>query len=177
MAGGVKIKLKPKATRHSTESGLTLDTSRLEKVAASLPYQQSPNNSIHIQPIPFASELDHFSRTNHKLPLTANSGSTWRRPSNSLGMPSTVKRSVSTPNVRGQAAADAAGLSFADKRRNKLGYHRTSVACGKSKLDHRFPFQSDIAYRSLPKEENKMFTRGRRLARTLFQLHTLKERL
>ncbi|KAH0551422.1 hypothetical protein GP486_007363 [Trichoglossum hirsutum] len=130
MAGGVKIKLKPKAIRHSTDSGLTLDTSRLEKVATSLPYQQSPSsNSIHIHPIPFASELDHFSPANHKLPLTANSGSTWRRPSNSLAMPSTVKRSASTPNVRGQAAADAAGLSFADKRRNKLGYHRTSVAC------------------------------------------------
>jgi len=40
-----------------------------------------------------------------------------------------IKRSMSTPNVRGQAAAEAAALS-ADKRRNKLGYHRTSVACG-----------------------------------------------
>lgn len=37
----------------------------------------------------------------------------------------TLKRSVSTPNVR------EAGMSVADKRRNKLGYHRTSVACGK----------------------------------------------
>ena len=145
MAGGVKIKLKPKAIRHSTESSLTLDTSRLEKVATSLPYQQSPSNSIHIHPIPFASELDHFSRANHKLPLTANSSSAWRRSSNSLGMPSTVKRSASTPNVRGQAAADAAGLSFADKRRNKLGYHRTSVACGKLQQDHHFSFQADIA--------------------------------
>ncbi|KAH0543199.1 hypothetical protein FGG08_002460 [Glutinoglossum americanum] len=53
-------------------------------------------------------------------------------------MPSTVKRSASTPNVRGQAAADAAGLSFADKRRNKLGYHRTSVACGKLRQDQHF---------------------------------------
>lgn len=43
-----------------------------------------------------------------------------------------IKRSMSTPNVRGQATADAAALALsADKRRNKLGYHRTSVACGK----------------------------------------------
>lgn len=43
-----------------------------------------------------------------------------------------VKRSMSTPNVRGQATADAAALALsAEKRRNKLGYHRTSVACGK----------------------------------------------
>ncbi|CAG8956092.1 hypothetical protein HYFRA_00011876 [Hymenoscyphus fraxineus] len=42
-----------------------------------------------------------------------------------------IKRSMSTPNVRGQATADAAALALsADKRRNKLGYHRTSVACG-----------------------------------------------
>ncbi|KAH8657503.1 hypothetical protein BGZ60DRAFT_383685 [Tricladium varicosporioides] len=41
---------------------------------------------------------------------------------------SKIKRSMSTPNVRGQATAEAAAL--ADKRRNKLGYHRTSVACG-----------------------------------------------
>lgn len=40
-----------------------------------------------------------------------------------------MRRSASTPNVRGQAASDAAALS-AEKRRNKLGYHRTSVACG-----------------------------------------------
>lgn len=43
-----------------------------------------------------------------------------------------IKRSMSTPNVRGQATAEAAALALsADKRRNKLGYHRTSVACGK----------------------------------------------
>lgn len=42
-----------------------------------------------------------------------------------------VKRSISTPNVRGQASADAAALALsAEKKRNKLGYHRTSVACG-----------------------------------------------
>ncbi|CZT47951.1 uncharacterized protein RSE6_08577 [Rhynchosporium secalis] len=42
-----------------------------------------------------------------------------------------IKRSMSTPNVRGQASAEAAALALsAEKRRNKLGYHRTSVACG-----------------------------------------------
>lgn len=43
-----------------------------------------------------------------------------------------IKRSMSTPNVRGQSSADAAAMALqAEKRRNKLGYHRTSVACGK----------------------------------------------
>ncbi|TAQ84847.1 hypothetical protein B7494_g6839 [Chlorociboria aeruginascens] len=42
-----------------------------------------------------------------------------------------IKRSTSSPNVSGQATADAAALALsAEKRRNKLGYHRTSVACG-----------------------------------------------
>lgn len=41
-----------------------------------------------------------------------------------------IKRSSSTPNIRDQAVADAALAASAEKRRNKLGYHRTSVACG-----------------------------------------------
>ena len=40
-----------------------------------------------------------------------------------------LKRSASTPNVRGLANSDS-GMTIAEKRRNKLGYHRTSVACG-----------------------------------------------
>lgn len=43
-----------------------------------------------------------------------------------------LKRSLSTPNVRpAQTPPDHAAALAADKRRNKLGYHRTSVACGK----------------------------------------------
>lgn len=51
-------------------------------------------------------------------------------------MTGTVKRSLSTPNVQAAAAAMAdGGLTYStDKRRNKLGYHRTSVACGKSAM-------------------------------------------
>jgi hypothetical protein len=43
-----------------------------------------------------------------------------------------LKRSQSTPNVRPQGTNDSnhdLGLA-GEKRRNKLGYHRTSVACG-----------------------------------------------
>jgi hypothetical protein len=40
-------------------------------------------------------------------------------------MPAAVEEMDTTPNS--QAAMDA---SAADKKRNKLGYHRTSVACG-----------------------------------------------
>ena len=41
---------------------------------------------------------------------------------------SSLKRSASTPNVRGHQNGDA-GMTLAEKRRNKLGYHRTSIAC------------------------------------------------
>ena len=44
---------------------------------------------------------------------------------------SSLKRSASTPNVRGHHSHSSdAGMTLAEKRRNKLGYHRTSVACG-----------------------------------------------
>ena len=52
-----------------------------------------------------------------------------RRRSSKGSMMSSLKRSASTPNVRGLIAGESA-MSMADKRRNKLGYHRTSVACG-----------------------------------------------
>jgi hypothetical protein len=39
-------------------------------------------------------------------------------------------RAMSSPNI-GNINADGASMSAADKKRNKLGYHRTAVACGK----------------------------------------------
>ncbi|KAI4273201.1 MAG: hypothetical protein LQ337_004808 [Flavoplaca oasis] len=56
-----------------------------------------------------------------------------RRRSSKGPMSSSLKRSASTPNVRGLIAPESS-MSLADKRRNKLGYHRTSVACGRSFL-------------------------------------------
>ncbi|KAL8732393.1 MAG: hypothetical protein Q9166_002791 [cf. Caloplaca sp. 2 TL-2023] len=54
-----------------------------------------------------------------------------RRRSSKGSISSSLKRSASTPNVRGLVTAES-GMSLVDKRRNKLGYHRTSVACGRS---------------------------------------------
>lgn len=45
-------------------------------------------------------------------------------------MPGIIKRAASSPNVRSLAMNEAL-LSSADKKRNKLGYHRTAVACGR----------------------------------------------
>ena len=42
-----------------------------------------------------------------------------------------LKKSLSTPHMRSVALAENGALSpTTDKKRNKLGYHRTSVACG-----------------------------------------------
>ncbi|KAF2749209.1 hypothetical protein M011DRAFT_399049 [Sporormia fimetaria CBS 119925] len=53
-----------------------------------------------------------------------------RRPSKGRGPPE-IRRSSSTPHMRNMALTQSGELSpTVDKRRNKLGYHRTSVACG-----------------------------------------------
>jgi hypothetical protein len=49
---------------------------------------------------------------------------------------SALRRSSSTPHMRNLALGTAGDLSpTGDKRRNKLGYHRTSVACGEQTMD------------------------------------------
>lgn len=68
------------------------------------------------------------------IPYPSQETDSWNWVSKSRMMTAgTVKRSVSTPNVHHAAAmsASSVGAQFStDKRRNKLGYHRTSVACG-----------------------------------------------
>jgi hypothetical protein len=66
-----------------------------------------------------------------KAPTTSPSTAR-RKPSTKKAPPFSMKRAASTPNVRTVAGADALAVSVAEKRRNKLGYHRTSVACGQS---------------------------------------------
>jgi hypothetical protein len=53
---------------------------------------------------------------------------------------SIIRRSSSTPHMRNMALGTTSELSpTGDKRRNKLGYHRTSVACGKKKSSRKPP--------------------------------------
>ncbi|ORX97869.1 hypothetical protein BCR34DRAFT_496558 [Clohesyomyces aquaticus] len=54
-----------------------------------------------------------------------------KRRASKAKVPPEIRRSSSTPHMRNLALATSGELSpTADKRRNKLGYHRTSVACG-----------------------------------------------
>lgn len=57
--------------------------------------------------------------------------STKKRRSSKSKVPSDLRRSSSTPHMRHLALGNSGELSpTSNKPRNKLGYHRTSVACG-----------------------------------------------
>jgi len=106
-------------------------------VPSSMPFdQKTPSSPVQITealPSPFGDDLDRSHGAPEDPPPLP--GNIHRRQRSTKGtMPAIIKRSASTPNVRGLASTDTAATSLADKRRNKLGYHRTSVACGKSSV-------------------------------------------
>ena len=91
-------------------------------------------SSSQAEPIPEFGTIHGDSKTSQtgvtmpKAPTTST-GMT-RRKSSARAVHPGMKRAMSTPNVRSVAGDDALAASLAEKRRNKLGYHRTSVACG-----------------------------------------------
>ena len=89
---------------------------------------------------------------------------------------SSLKRSASTPNVRGFPNGDA-GMTLAEKRRNKLGYHRTSVACGTFSYMDMHQLSLNFIFRTLQTSQDKMFACSRRPTQQMCQLHTTEERL
>lgn len=140
MAAGKKLRLKIKdaAARLRRFSEYTTEEGRNFKelmIMASAPPDQIDRSPPKSAPellggssfsFPNPSSLPSQQMLPHpSLPLTAPMSSQRRRKTVKHAA-STLKRSASTPNVRGGEA----GMSVADKRRNKLGYHRTSVACG-----------------------------------------------
>ena len=160
------------------------------------------DRAVGSAPSPFLVSSDvfpgHLPHPPPLLPLTTVSVHR-RRAFSKSGMPAIVKRSASTPNVRG-VAADMAALSYAaDKRRNKLGYHRTSVACGTfATVSNPLPFlvmclagpyslrpQSAVARdltrwwprRTLPEAEDQMFACAGRPSRSMLQLYPVEEGL
>lgn len=82
-------------------------------------------------PAPYDSSISQGSISMSKGEFVIASSPMRRRPTTKRAMASTlIKRSVSSPNVGAMASNEASSTSMSDKRRNKLGYHRTSVACG-----------------------------------------------
>ena len=64
-----------------------------------------------------------------------------------------------------------------DKKRNKLGYHRTSVACGRLDPVALFLEISCSPFSSLPSTQDPLPGRGRRCPRPLRKLHPLAQRV
>jgi hypothetical protein len=99
-----------------------------------------------------------FSRSSHTPKSEMLSPSLVRRkPSIKIAMPWIMKRVMSSPNVRDLANLDTSAMLSAEKKRNKLGYYRTAVACGKILTNsiHSFP---DVYPRStLQKAQNSMY--------------------
>jgi hypothetical protein len=98
-------------------------------------YPHPPAHDVDISPSNLINnnyQLPVLPPPTHSQPL--NKASPMRRGVSGPAKGGKMKRSSSSPNVRGQARTeqtDSAFISLADeKRRNKLGYHRTSVACG-----------------------------------------------
>jgi len=105
------------------------------KRAHGMPYEHSVSPfaigiSETVPPASFAGKPEQ-SQHNHEVAHAAPPQSNKKRRSSKSKATEGIRRSVSTPHMRNLAQADTGSVSpTADKRRNKLGYHRTSVACG-----------------------------------------------
>jgi ribosomal protein L13E len=96
----------------------------VRKMSYQLPTQ--PTNSAEQQLMNSPNQGDGFS-----VPAGRETGLKKRKAAKGK-VPADLRRSASTPHLRGPPTGDSGPLSpNSDKRRNKLGYHRTSVACGK----------------------------------------------
>ncbi|KAL6721891.1 hypothetical protein ACLMJK_000996 [Lecanora helva] len=133
MAAGktLRVKLRYRSRAHPTSDIDSQQPDHISQLAmASAPEEiDEPMMGPLLDPLQTSFDLGHNPTTSPPtmMPLTSAAiMSQRRRRKNSASL----KRSASTPNVRGMPNVDS-GMTLAEKRRNKLGYHRTSVACGR----------------------------------------------
>jgi hypothetical protein len=93
---------------------------------------ESCHTSQDFSPMPELSEALPLGTTKKTTGDLLSPTAARRRPSVKGGLPGIVKRAVSSPNVRDLVNIETSGMSSAEKKRNKLGYYRTTVACGTS---------------------------------------------
>lgn len=86
-----------------------------------------------------------------------------------------LKRAVSSPNMRSLATDDAMAISALDKKRNKLGYHRTAVACGGCLYEIHLNIADKI--RTLSQEKDTLHSGQQRQRRSLSELHKTQKGL
>lgn len=138
-----RLKLKHTTQLRQLSEYTTLKTKTLKELMIMATASPEPLNHSPLRSAPETLSSSNFNFPNSSSlpsqgilshpPGSLNTSMTAQRRRNNKMAKHTVnalKRSASTPNVRGES-----GMSVADKRRNKLGYHRTSVACGKSSFE------------------------------------------
>jgi hypothetical protein len=116
---------------HEQHGNSTSSTNGLSR--ASVSAINTPSISSYRAQQPIAPQPSSVPASLSSSGLQHSVSKTWRnRLKNRTITTMGIKRSLSTPDVAAAAAADAMSDSqqSSDKRRNKLGYHRTSVACG-----------------------------------------------
>lgn len=98
---------------------------------------QPPGAVFPVPETPTFQASEDLSEPNPALPgqsaetLSQRLANKKRRPSKEKTSTAALRRSSSTPHMRNVALGTGGDVSpTGDKRRNKLGYHRTSVACG-----------------------------------------------
>jgi hypothetical protein len=95
--------------------------------------QQPLPPPLPIKSDPVATVSPNFSVQSDQPPGPSGSETSVKKRKASRGkLHSDLKRSQSSPHIRGLAMSETTISPTIDKRRNKLGYHRTSVACGMS---------------------------------------------
>lgn len=173
MAAGKRLTLKLKySTRSSLSASFktrsdTMVEAKMDMAADTMLHSPTYNNTSEqtSSPLPLDS-LRLLSSSQSNMPMVAAPLGTTRRRRLSKGTTGAViKRSASTPNVRGLAASEAA-MSLADKRRSKLGYHRTSVACGRqpredTAFDDNWPSADNNTLSPLQETEDTVFVSAR----------------
>ena len=115
-----------------------------------------------------ASERASVDATSSGAPIAALTASSRRRPS--MKMPG-LKRAVSFSNLRELTIREGLPLSPVDKKRNKLSYHRTAVACGMPMTMFRIWLQLADEDRPLSQKKNQMHTSRRRPEPAMPTLH------
>jgi hypothetical protein len=112
----------------------------LQPITTTMPYtppNHIPEVSAHVTDGNFIQSPDEhlpsMSTVTDEEPITQSHHlSTKKRRSSKSKVPGELRRSTSTPHMRNMALGNSGELSpTSNKARNKLGYHRTSVACGK----------------------------------------------
>ena len=179
MAAGKSSRVKLRYRSHLPTSDLATQQGSFIKDSTMVPEPEHTVHEpeVHQQLEPSLTTFDPGDPTSpppsDMIPLTTTAMLSQRR---GRKHSASLKRSASTPNVRGFPNGDA-GMTLAEKRRNKLGYHRTSVACGTFSSMDTYEKSLIFILRALQTSQDKMLACSRRPTEQVCQLHTTEERL